>query len=110
MTSTLEQSFLTAWRIFGTDITPTPEHRFHPTRRWRFDFAFPDQRVAVELEGGTWVKGRHSTGRGMSADAEKYNAAVVGGWRVLRFTSDMLRDDPAACISTVVQVLEADRG
>lgn len=60
------------------------EHRFHPDRKWRFDFAFLEQRVALEVEGGIFTYGRHSRGSGMQADMEKYNASTLLGWRVLR--------------------------
>lgn len=66
--------------------TPQREHCFHPERRWRFDFAFPAQKVAAECEGGTWTRGRHTRGAGYEADLEKYNAAALLGWLVLRFT------------------------
>lgn len=55
-------------------------------RRWRFDFAWPGLRVAAECEGGIWTGGRHVRGAGYEADAEKYNAAALLGWVVLRFT------------------------
>lgn len=64
--------------------TPTFEHRFAPPRRWRFDLAWPDRMLAVEVEGGIWTRGRHVRGAGMLADACKYNEAVLRGWRVLR--------------------------
>jgi very-short-patch-repair endonuclease len=75
--------------------TPVAEHRFDASRRWRFDRAWCVAKIAVEIEGGTWVKGRHSRGAGMRKDAEKYNAAVMQGWRVLRFTGDMVKDGSA---------------
>lgn len=82
---------------------PTPEHRFDTSRRWRFDRAWVDLKLAVEIEGGTWSKGRHSRGAGMRKDAEKYNAAILQGWRVLRFTGDMVKDGSA--IAVVEQAL-----
>ena len=66
------------------------EYRFCPSRRWRFDFAWPDRMIAVELEGGIWTGGRHTRGSGFSRDLEKYNWAALLGWRVLRYTGDML--------------------
>jgi very-short-patch-repair endonuclease len=60
------------------------EYQFHPTRRWRFDFAWPDHRLSLEVEGGVWSGGRHTRGAGFVADCEKYNAATLAGWRVLR--------------------------
>jgi len=78
-------------------LNPETEYRFHASRRWRFDFAFPDQKVAIEAEGGTWgqKKSRHTTGSGFEKDCTKYNAAVVAGWRVLRFTGRMITDGTA---------------
>ncbi len=60
------------------------EHRFHATRMWRFDFAWIEERVALEVEGGIWIGGGHSRGSGVAKDMEKYNAGVIEGWRILR--------------------------
>lgn len=60
------------------------EYRFHPIRQWRFDFAWPDIKLAVEIEGGLYVQGRHARGAGIEKDAEKYAEALLEGWRVLR--------------------------
>jgi very-short-patch-repair endonuclease len=74
---------------------PVREYRFAPPRRWRFDFAWPAAMLAVEVEGGSWIHGRHVRGRGFEADCEKYNAAVLLGWRILRFTPAMVEDGTA---------------
>ncbi len=77
---------------------PEREYRFHPKRRWRFDFAYPERRLAIEIEGGTWCygkKSRHTTAAGFSNDCEKYNAATLLGWRVLRFDSVMVKSGRA---------------
>ncbi len=63
-----------------------PEYKFHPTRKWRFDFAIPLKMIAIEIEGGTFSNGRHSRPLGMQADMEKYNQAALSGWKVLRYT------------------------
>ena len=63
------------------------EHRFDAVRRWRFDFAWPDLAVAVEIDGFGFG---HQAQQGMAADNDKQNAAVVSGWRVFRFNSRQL--------------------
>lgn len=79
------------------------EHKFHPSRRWRFDFAFLRDGIAIEVEGGTWTKGRHTTGSGFEKDCEKYNEAALLGWRVFRFTGSMVKDGRA--IKTIKEVI-----
>jgi very-short-patch-repair endonuclease len=74
---------------------PAVEYPFAKPRRWRFDLAWPDRKLAVEVEGGTWVDGRHSRGAGFEKDAEKYAEAAVLGWRVIRVTTAMVEDGRA---------------
>ncbi len=74
---------------------PVRELRFAPPRRWRFDWAFPLHRLAIEQEGAVWTAGRHTRGKGYVADLEKYNAATMAGWRVLRFTPQQIADGTA---------------
>ena len=78
--------------VLGSKGLPMPEfeYRFDSVRRWRFDLAWPARMVALEVEGGVWTGGRHSRGVGMIRDMEKYNAATLAGWRVLRVTPDQL--------------------
>ncbi|MBN6210646.1 hypothetical protein JYK21_29645 [Ralstonia pickettii] len=71
------------------------EYRFATPRRWKFDFANPALMVALEVEGGTWTRGRHTSGKGYAADCEKYSTAAVMGWRVLRFTTDQVKNGMA---------------
>lgn len=63
---------------------PTPEFCFTPPRKWRFDWAFLTAKVALEIDGGVWVQGRHTRGSGFVKDMEKLNEAAAIGWRVLR--------------------------
>ena len=66
------------------------EYKFHPTRRWRFDYAIPAHKIALEVEGGVWTGGRHTSPKGFLGDIEKYNTATLMGWRVFRTTPDEL--------------------
>jgi hypothetical protein len=65
---------------------PVYEHQFHPDRKWKFDVSWPDRLVALEVEGGLWIHGRHNSPVGMLKDIEKYNAAAMLGWRILKTT------------------------
>jgi very-short-patch-repair endonuclease len=86
MKSSLEQEF--EWLLKAHKMPCMErEYRFVPDRRWRFDFAYIDQMIAIELEGGTWCGGRHTRGAGYEKDLEKYNRATIEGWKVLRYTS-----------------------
>ena len=73
------------------------QHKFHPTRRFRFDYAWVDAMLAVECEGGTWARRRtgHTTGAGYAANCLKYAEGVILGWRILRFTTDQIDDGTA---------------
>jgi hypothetical protein len=83
-----ECTFEAHCKVYG--FTPVREYVFFHGRRWRFDFAFPGSQIAIEIEGGTWSNGRHTRGSGFEKDLEKYNAAALLGWRVLRYTTDMV--------------------
>jgi hypothetical protein len=79
-------------------MEPTLQHRFHPTRQWRFDIAWFSNKpggIAVEVDGGTWSGGRHTRGAGFEADCEKLNEAALLGWRVLRVTGAHIKSGQA---------------
>jgi hypothetical protein len=84
-----------------------PESRFHPRRRWRFDWAWPARRIALEIEGGLFGRGPkcptckrrsvagHSSIERLKTDLEKYNAAGLAGWLVLRVTPQQVSSGEA---------------
>jgi hypothetical protein len=72
----------TFWRSEGVPL-PLEEFRFFPERRWRFDFAWPAQRVYLEVQGGVWIGGRHTRGAALLKEWEKLNTAAELGWRPL---------------------------
>jgi len=87
-------------RILKSFDVPAParEYRFHPARRWRLDYAWPDHKLAVEIEGGAWILGRHNRASGFLADMEKYNELTMLGWSLLRFTPKQVRNGTAVMV------------
>ena len=84
-------------RLNGFPLCSSREWKFDPNRDWRLDFCWPSVMVAVEIEGlaAPWMKSRHTTNSGFSADCEKYNQAALLGWTVGRFTGQMVKSGAA---------------
>jgi len=97
-----------AWRLVTNTNWPfIGEWKFDAERKWRFDWAHSEKLLATEIDGGTWTSGRHSRGKGIANDCEKYNAAAVAGWRVLRFTPQMVKRDPVGCVEIILAAAKA---
>lgn len=75
---------------------PRTEFKFHDVRKWRADLAWPaPDWLIVEVDGGSFTGGRHTTGAGFEKDCEKTNVAVLLGYRVLRVTGRHIRSGDA---------------
>lgn len=101
-TSPLEDLLLQHIQYAGLPA-PEREYRFAPPRRYRADFAYPDRMLLIEVEGGVWTRGRHTRGKGYQDDCYKYNLATIMGFRVLRFTGEMVKDGTA--LNTIEEML-----
>jgi very-short-patch-repair endonuclease len=114
--STVEEELLWQIQCAGLPI-PEREYRFHPKRKWQSDFAWPNVRLIVEVEGGIYRRGRHTRPAGYHKDCEKYNATTLMGWGLLRFTSDMVHDGTAlrrieealAMANSNIQLVKTDK-
>lgn len=82
------------------------EFRAIPGRKFRYDFAFVEEKLLVEINGGTYTKGAHSTGAGIARDYEKANLACLAGWRCLSFDGKAVRSGEA--VEVVRKALEAN--
>ncbi len=85
--------------LLTLDTGAVAEFKFHPTRKWRADFAIPGAKILIEVDGGVFSGGRHTRGAGFIKDQEKLNAAACLGYRVLRFT-------PADCKPKRITVIK----
>lgn len=74
-------------------VSLIPEFKFHPVRKWRFDFAIPDLKIAIEIDGGLFIYGRHNHAISMIKDYEKFNAAAESGWVILKFIPSQLKEN-----------------
>lgn len=108
--SALEQTFAQA-------IVQCPEasvlagfkrnYRFHESRRWEWDFAWVERRLAVELQGGQWQRGRHTRGgKAYQNELEKHRAAVMSDWWCLCYTTDDIMKNDGALLA-VREVMRA---
>jgi hypothetical protein len=105
--SSLEALFDHWLGVLSPDLpTPVSEYVFAAPRKYRADRAWPERKLLVELEGGVFSNSRHTTGTGFTEDCHKYNLAIEKGFRVLRFTSGMLRDNPQGVIASVKAAYE----
>jgi very-short-patch-repair endonuclease len=86
--------------------SPVRQYQFHPTRKFRFDFAWPDHKLALEIDGGIFTnQPSHRSASGIVADIDKHNAAILTGWRVLRAHTKMVNSGEFALL--VRQALDA---
>jgi very-short-patch-repair endonuclease len=82
------------------------EYQAIPGRRFRFDFAIPDLKIAIEYEGGTWNNGGHVRPAHFSSDCQKYSLAAIYGWCVIRVTADLMRADQKRIGESGVEMIE----
>jgi len=82
--------------LVGINLSELPEHKkefiFHPVRKWRFDYAWVDIKVALEIHGGIFTNGRHTRGKGFSEDKVKMNSAQLLGWTVIEATTAQVKN------------------
>ncbi|MFV5503637.1 DUF559 domain-containing protein [Acinetobacter sp. 226] len=84
-----EVKLATALRALKIDFEQ--EFKFHPERKWKADFHLVGKKILVEVEGGIWSGGRHTRGKGYIGDMEKYNAATMMGYQVIRFSTEQVK-------------------
>lgn len=110
MASHLEREFESYLKLISKPLLKNmvKEHRFHPIRRWRFDFAWPESMVALEMDGIAKQAGggRHS----YDGDREKMNMAVSMGWHVFRYSGKLLRSNPHKAIKMLSELIELKKG
>jgi len=108
--SGLEDGFATLLKYNGIEGYVRNYRQVVPKRRYELDFAWLPLKVGVEIQGGVWLRCSGHTRAGQVADYRKLNLATVYGWRVLQFSTDMLRRDPQGCIEQLKLLLNGGNG
>ena len=88
--SPLESKFSNLWISLYPRVKLYSQYLLVPNRDYRFDFVHLPSQVAIEIQGGIWVKSRHNTGTGLRDSYEKLNLANFHGWQVFQLSSDMI--------------------
>jgi len=105
--SELERAFETRWRQLHPELPmPVQQYRGIPGRKFRFDMCWRGPMVVVELQGGTWSRGRHTRGQGYENDCEKLNLAQMHGWMVFYLTTTMLKNDPKRWLDFIADAIQ----
>ena len=107
MPSNLESDFAFALKAIGCEMVR--EYQFHPSRKWRLDFAHVETLTGLEIDGGEFSGGSHSRGVGMANDYAKRNSATEMGWAVFQITGAMCKKDPLGWARRVKAVIERRR-
>lgn len=84
--SALEDNFALYWNALKGPPLVT-QYKFHAGRKWRLDFAHPETKTAIEIDGGNWINGRHNRGSGRKLEAEKLRHLARAGWKVFPFVT-----------------------
>ena len=91
----IQGEVILATALRALNIEFDQEFKFHPSRMWRADFHLKGKKILVEVEGGIWSNGRHTRGKGYLGDLEKYNAATMMGYQVIRFSTEQVKSGKA---------------
>ena len=102
--SKLEDDFYSAWIKRNPNCVPERQYKFHPTRKYRADFAFPQYKVLVEIQGGSYTRGAHHTPKGYSQNCLRQIEATILGWRMIYFDTILMKN-PNRCVELTEKVV-----
>lgn len=101
--SHLENQFTQLWLYYFPEIDLFSEYKFSKKRKFRADFAHPQAKVIIEIQGGIWQKSGHSSGKGITRDAEKLNLATAEGWAVFFLPESLITEEQLQAIAQTIK-------
>lgn len=91
--SNLENQFITLWESLFPEIKLDTEVKLIPQRRFRFDFVHRLSKVAIEINGGNWSRGRHTRASALLSEYEKINLAQMEGYQIFILNNEMITEE-----------------
>lgn len=107
--SPLETKFINLWNNLYPDTLLSKEVKLIPKRQYRFDFAHPFSKVAIEINGGNWVRGRHTRAGALNKEYEKLNLVQIEGYQVFILDGNMITSKWLAKIYEAIKFNSAKR-
>ena len=101
--SPAEQKFVDYWETLYPNIDLHEEHKFLKDRKFRFDFAHLPSKIAIEINGGNWIGGRHTNALALNKEYEKFNLAAMEGWRMFVLSPGMIGEEWLEAIAQAIQ-------
>jgi Uncharacterized protein conserved in bacteria len=108
--SRLEEKFFTKWKELYPKIDFEREYKLLENRNFRADFAHPDSKTAIEIQGGIWISGRHNRGSGYTKDCKRTLALIAQGWTVIYLVESMFTQDTFEKIKGIIDGGDNHRG
>ena len=98
--SPIESRFCQAFLKRGLKLVPQWKI-FTATANYRVDFALPEDKIGIELDGHEF----HSTKEQRTHDAQRDRALQLAGWKIIRFTGTEVYQDVDRCIDGLVKLV-----
>ena len=106
MASKLEELFEIEWQLKYPNIQLIPQYKVLPKRKFKIDFAHLPSKTGIEIQGGRWIKGGHTSGNGMFTDCEKSLLCAQYGWLIIPIVDKMISEEYIEIIYSVIRERE----
>ena len=106
--SPLAEKFEQLWAVIDGPAYVT-ELQVVEDRKFRFDYAWPEEWVALELQGGIYLagKGGHVAPKRFQNDCDKFNRAVCAGWRPCKLATGQVTPENLLLIKNLILAMRA---
>jgi|GEM_PF-1159052 hypothetical protein len=103
MASKLEELFEIEWQLKYPTLQLIPQYKVLPNRKFKIDFAHLSSKTGIEVQGGRWIKGGHTSGNGMFSDCEKSLLCAQHGWLIIPIIDKMISEEYIEIIYSIIK-------